>query len=121
MRKERRKVPSPHTSAALYEIKISYSAVPAKNARQGGRDTLLWLDYAGFGMEIYLDGKKINDHFYTGQQVPISLGYFDFPEKLTVKVNALKSDEQVYIEKWPELTNGKACSLNDVSVTEEYR
>ena len=72
-------------------------------------------------LTYYLDGKKINDHFYTGQQVPISLGYFDFPEKLTVKVNALKSDEQVYIEKWPELTNGKACSLNDVSVTEEYR
>lgn len=112
---------SEDSDSAVYEIKISYSAVPAKNARQSGRDTLLWLDYAGFGMEIYLDGKKINDHFYTGQQVPISLGYFDFPEKLTVKVNALKSDEQVYIEKWPELTNGKACSLNDVSVTEEYR
>lgn len=107
--------------SAAYEIEIAYPADFGKTTRQDGRDILLWLEYAGFGMEIYLGEKKINDHFYTGQQVPVSLGYFDFPEKLTVKVNALYADTKVFIEKWPELTDGRACSLNDVTVTEEYR
>lgn len=112
---------SENSDNAVYEIKVSYAETPDKKARQKGRDTLLWLDYSGFGMEIYLNGKKINDHFYTGQKVPVSLGYFDFPEQLTVKVDVLRADEKVYIEKWPKLTDGKACSLNGVSVTEEYR
>lgn len=112
---------SEEADSAVYEIEISYPAVLDRSARQSGRDTLLWLDYSGFGLEVYLDGKKINDHFYTGQQVPISLGYFDFPEKLTVKVNALYADTKVFIEKWPELSDGRACSLNGVSVSEEYR
>ena len=103
---------------AVYEITISY---PKKEDRLSGRDTLLWLEYAGYGMEIYLDGKKINDHFYTGQKVPVSLGYFDFPEKLEVVINTLKKDDWVYIENWPELQEGKACSLNGVEITEEYR
>lgn len=104
--------------SAVYEIGITYTE---KEERITGRDTILWLDYAGFGMEIYLGEQKINDHFYTGQQVPISLGYFDFPEKLTVLVKALKPDDRVYIEKWPELTDGRACCLNEVTVVEEYR
>ena len=94
---------------------------PEKEDRLTGRDTLLWLEYAGISMEIYLNGEKINDHFYTGQQVPVSLGYFDFPEKLEVVVNTLKEDDRVFIEKWPALTEGRACSLNRLEITEEYR
>ena len=103
---------------AEYQVDISY---PDQRDRMAGRDTFLWLDYSGFGLEVWLDGKKINDHFYTGQRVPISLGYFDFPPKLTVRVKALLEDDWVYIEKWPELVDGKVCSLDNVSVTEEYR
>lgn len=112
---------SAEADSAVYEIEIRYPAALDRSARQSGRDTLLWLDYSGFGMEVYLGGKKINDHFYTGQQVPISLGYFDFPERLTVRVNALYADTRVFIEKWPELSDGRACSLDSVSVAEEYR
>ncbi|MCM1542328.1 MAG: beta-galactosidase [Blautia sp.] len=103
---------------AVYEVAISY---PGKENRMTGRDTMLWLEYAGYGMEIYLDGKKINDHYYTGQEVLISLGYFDFPEKLEIVVNALKKDDRVFLEKWPEFKDGKACSLNRAEITEEYR
>lgn len=104
--------------SAVYEINISY---PEKEDRITGRDTLLWLGYIGFGMEIWKDGEKINDHFYTGQLVPVSLGYFDFPEKLTVVVKPLKEDSRVYLEKWPLLTDGRACSLDQVTVEEQYR
>lgn len=102
----------------VYEINISY---PEKENRMTGRDTLLWLDYTGFSMEIWMGEEKINDHFYTGQQVPLSLGYFDFPDKLTVVVKPLKEDSRVYLEKWPPLTDGRACSLEQVTVEEQYR
>lgn len=103
---------------SVYEITLSYSG---KEERSSGRDTLLWLDYAGIGMEVFLDGQKINDHFYTGQKVPVSLGYFGFPEKLEIVVSGLKEDDKVFIESWPEMKGGKACSLDRVEVTEEYR
>lgn len=103
---------------ATYEVKISYGN---KLDRSCGQDALLWIDYVGYGMDVYCGEEKINDHFYTGQLVPISLGYFGFPEKLTVKVNELKEDMWVYLEQWPELTDGRVCKLNGVNVTEEYR
>lgn len=102
----------------LYEITVSY---PEREDRLTGRDTLLWLSYSGNSMEIYLGKEKINDHFYTGQKVPVSLGYFGFPEKLQVAVNVLKKEDRVFIEKWPLLTEGSACSLDQVEITEEYR
>ena len=107
--------------SATYEITVSYPAGFDKAVRQTGRDMLLVISYAGFGMEVFLNGEKINDHFYTGQQVPISLGYFDFPEKITVVVKALHKDDWVFIEKWPELTDGKACRLEAAEIKEEFR
>ena len=101
-----------------YQVVIGY---PDQRDRMAGRDTFLWLDYSGFGLEVWLDGEKINDHFYTGQKVPISLGYFGFPKELTVRVKALHEDDWVYIEKWPELADGRVCSLDNVALTEEYR
>lgn len=89
--------------------------------RSEGRDTFLWLSYSGYSMEIFADGEKLNDHFYTGQQVPVSLGYFGFPTKLTVRVKALHENDKVFLEKLPEFTEGKACSLDAVEVTEELR
>lgn len=107
--------------SAVYEVAITYPAGFDKAARKSGRDTVLWIDYAGFGMDILMEGEKINDHFYTGQQVPVSLGYFDFPEKLTLKLRTLRKDAWVFIEKWPELKDGAVCELLGVSLTEEYR
>ena len=106
----------------MYEITIEY---PDRAQRVTGRDTILVLTYSGFGMDVYQgdcrEGKKINDHFYTGQQVPISLGYFDFPEKLSVAIRTLRKEDWVYIEEWPPLTDGRACKLEAVEIKEEYR
>lgn len=89
--------------------------------RSQGRDTILWLDYSGFSMEVFAGDEKLNDHFYTGQRVPISLGYFGFPKKLTVRVKALNREDGVFLEKLPEFTEGTACSLDALEVTEEFR
>ena len=89
--------------------------------RLQGRDVFLHLNYEGNRMDLYLGEKKINDHFYTGQEVPVSLGYFDFPEKLRVVVHALHEKEAVFLETWPELKDGMACRLNGVRVEEVFR
>lgn len=128
--------------SAEYEIRVRYFGGEDKNSgkcseeapgkcqendpgsyldRSEGRDTFLWLSYSGYSMEIFAGDEKLNDHFYTGQQVPISLGYFGFPEKLTVRVKALHRDDKVFLEKLPEFTEGRACSLDAVEVTEELR
>lgn len=103
---------------AVYEVSVTYFE---REDRLVGRDTLLWFTYAGNEIDFYLDGEKINDHFYTGQKVPISLGYFGFPGKLEVMVHTLKKEDWVFVEKWPELVDGRACRLESVEVTEEYR
>lgn len=37
-------------------------------------------------MEVFDGEEKINDYFYTGQEALLSLGYFEFPEKLKLVV-----------------------------------
>lgn len=97
-----------------YHVRLNYAGKKAE-------DYLLWIEYAGFGLEIRKDGEKINDHFYTGQKVPVSLRYFDFPENLEIKIQALHKEDWVFIEKWPRLKDDRACELIQVSVTEENR
>lgn len=97
-----------------YHVRLNYTGKKAE-------DYLLWIEYAGFGLEIRKDGEKINDHFYTGQKVPVSLRYFDFPENLEIKIQALHKEDWVFIEKWPRLKDDRACELIQVSVTEENR
>ena len=108
---------------AEYEIRVEYfDGLPGSCLdRSEGRDTFLRLSYSGYSMEIFADGGKLNDHFYTGQQVPLSLGYFGFPAKLTVRIKALREDDSVFLEKLPEFAEGRACSLDSVEVTEELR
>lgn len=104
--------------AARYEVLISYGK---ERNRQAGRDTLLMLSYSGNRMEIYAEGEKLNDHFYTGQEVPLSLGYFDFPTRLEITVYPLEENAPVFLEKWPRMEAGCACRLEDVKVVEQYR
>ncbi len=117
------KCPGDNAESRLGDGAESQPGVHAESCldRSEGRDIFLWLSYSGYSMEIFADGEKINDHFYTGQQVPVSLGYFGFPEKLTVRIKALHQDDKVFLEKLPEFTDGRACSLDAVEVVEELR
>ncbi len=99
-----------------YSVSISYGENMSTD-----RDLILWLDYVGFRMDVYAGDEKINDHFYTGQSVPLRLGYFGFPKTLTVKIKALRQDDWVYLEKWPQLTDGKACGLCGALLRDEQR
>ena len=100
-----------------YEIRIRYPQ-QAEGKRAGGQDAFLLFRYAGDRMNLFCEGKKINDYFYTGQEVPLSLGYFDFPDRLEAEIVALCEDTPVFLETWPEMENGTACRLENVSVKE---
>lgn len=109
---------------SVYEIRITYAEslrdACTDRSLSNSRDTLLRLSYAGERMALYLGTKKINDHFYTGQDVPISLRYFDFPEKLRLELEPLNENAPVYLEKWPRFEKGPACRLEKVTVQELY-
>lgn len=99
-----------------YTLKVCY---PEKLSRSKGEDVLLYLTYHGNGMEIFVQDKKVNDYFYTGQQALFSLGYFDFPKELTVKVKPLKEGAAVFLEKQPEFEQGVACRLQAVEAVSQ--
>ncbi len=80
------------------------------------RDTILFLDFGGDKIEIFRDGEMITDSYYTGEQVQISLRYFDFPEELRVKIYPLKEDDSKFLERWPQMKDGCACELYVVGV-----
>lgn len=89
--------------------------------RQDGHDIILTIRYTGERMNLFCNGEKINDHFYTGQEVPISLGYFGFPETLTLEILPLKPDTPVFLETWPEIDGDEICRLDGISVQESFR
>lgn len=107
---------------AVYKINISYPLFlhTKSEERQNGHDILLQLSYAGEHLEIFSDGRKLNDHFYTGQKVLFSLGYFDFPQELTVVVYMLHENDKIFIEEMPEFEHGCACELKQVDVKEWF-
>lgn len=104
---------------AVYEICISYPDGFDSSVREKGKDLILELDYSGFGMDVWMGEEKINDHFYDGERVPLSLGYFCFPESLKLHIRALHEKEPIFLEKWPKLVEGKACRLNGIFLREE--
>ena len=62
----------------------------------------------------------INDHFYTGQEVPVSMRYFGFPEKLLLVIQPLHKDEPVYLESWPEMKEDSVCGLEGVRMEQIF-
>lgn len=107
---------------AVYKLKLFYPdfVQGKKEERMKGHDVFASITYVGEHIEIFADGQKINDHFYTGQAVPISLGYFDFPEELEVVVYVLHEDDKIYIEDRPEFHNGTVCEVTETELTELF-
>lgn len=103
---------------AVYEIELCYPQMPD---RLGGEDVLLHVKFAGERMEVFSNGEKINDYFYTGQEALLSLGYFDFPQKLRAEVQTLHEKDAIFLEKRPPFTDGYACSINSVQSEMKFR
>ncbi len=102
---------------ATWDVEILY---PEAGCRED-RDCILWISYEGNSLTVFQGEEKIEDHFYTGEEVPVSLRYFGFPEKLRIEVEPLLEEDEIYLERAPRYEQGRACSLNFVKVTAEFR
>lgn len=107
------------SETAVYEIAFDYGE--EARSREEGRDSIVVLDFTAESVDVYCEGIKINDYFYTGQQAILSLGYFGFPLELTFVLHALHDSTEIYLEEWPEIDGGKICEIHSVSVREEFR
>ena len=67
-------------------------------------------------MEVFDGEEKINDYFYTGQEALLSLGYFEFPEKLKLVVYPLHPGDPIFLEKQPDAADGCACKIEKLHV-----
>ena len=94
-----------------YEITVEYG----KNIK----DCILELTYAGDSAQIYIEETLVNDHFYTGQKLELSMRYFDFPKRLRAVITPLEEGAPCFLEKWPQMENGRACRLERVEMREE--
>ena len=75
---------------ADYEISVTYA--PKYD------NTFLNFDFSGDGVDVIVDGEKVNDRYYNGYPFEVSLKHHDFPKALTLRVFALKKDDFVYLE-----------------------
>lgn len=92
-----------------YTVKVAYG-------RKKPEDVYLGLDFDGDLAEIYIDGEKVNDMYYTGVPFEVSMRYHGFPSEITLRLYPLSEGAEVYLEKQPKYENGTACSLKGISV-----
>lgn len=98
-----------------YRIELDYAE------ETEAEDVFLKLDYVGESLELFIDGKKEGDHFYTGQIWEIGLKRFGFPENVDITVHRLKRDMPVYLEQWPDLPEEGACRISRLTAEAEYK
>ena len=101
--------------------RLSFTYPQGRAPRGSGYDVLLTLRWAAESMDVFCGGEKINDYFFTGQDVLLSLGTFGFPDAIELVVHPLRADTHVFLERWPELHGGEACRVDSVSLTEQFR
>ena len=68
---------------AVYELKLAYPG------EKNYHDAFAFLTCYGNRMEVFDGEEKINDYFIPAQEAPLSLGYFEFPEKLKNSLSIL--------------------------------
>ncbi len=86
--------------------------------------------YAESEVDFYNKGELIADSFYTGQDWEIGLKRFIGSESRTslmenfeakMMIYPIKDNDQVYIQKRPEMENGEACRIKGVESIEQYK
>lgn len=95
-----------------YELIINYT--------ENMNDCFLQIDFGGDIAKLYVEGEWVDDWFYTGQTWEIGLKRFGFPKKIEIEIQALKENDQIFLEKWPKFNNGIACDIYQIEADTEY-
>jgi len=103
---------------ARYSISVS-------NMPEGRSEMFLHINYDGNMADMYRNGELIADNFYTGQEWEIGLKRFtdnsDGGFESEILISPLKEGDKIYLQTWPEMSNGIACKLNDMHLFAQYR
>lgn len=117
----------------VYEINVQYgreSKAQTNGVRSDhlvgkdridGYDCILAFDYVCESMDLYVNGRKVNDYFYTGQKAVFSLGYFDFPTTITAVLHPLHEGDHIYLQEWPKMEAGMACRIDAITIEEKFQ
>ena len=117
----------------IYEISVQYGRKSkvqkdgiqsdhlAGKDRIAGYDCILTFDYACENMNLYVNGRKVNDYFYTGQKAVFSLGYFDFPTQIIAVLRPLHEGDHIYLQEWPRMEEGSACRIDAITIEEKFK
>lgn len=105
--------------SASDEKKVYDIIVKSQDAAQN--DLFIQIDYAGDSGKLYLGETYIDDHFYTSRTWEIGTKRFGFPEKLRLEIMPLEENAPIFLEKWPEMKDGRACNVMQVTAESEYR
>ncbi len=86
--------------------------------------------YSESEIDYYGNDELIADSFFTGQEWEIGLKRFIGAENRNtlmkefsgkIKIYPLYKDDKVYLQKWPDMEDGKACRVNGASSVAQYR
>ena len=117
----------------IYEINVQYGRESKAQTdgvladhlvgkdRIAGYDCILTFDYACESMDLYVNGRKVNDYFYTGQKAVFGLGYFDFPTQITAVLHPLHEGDHIYLQEWPQMENGTVCQIDTITIEEKFQ
>ncbi|MCD1655144.1 beta-galactosidase [Treponema zuelzerae] len=86
-----------------------------------GDDAVLSLSYLGDSARLYEQGSLIADNFWLAPELNWDICLRRFGKgkahRLRLEIQALAKDDRVFLETWPPMENGRACSLNAASMT----
>lgn len=84
------------------------------------QECFLQVPYQGSLAELFVDGVKVADHLYDGENWEVALRRFGYPETITLRIYALFEGMPVYVQNPPEYVDGRALALGEVTLVNEY-
>ena len=83
---------------------------------KNNKNAYMSLSFFGDSIDLYINGKKENDHFYYGRPFEIGLKDYGYPREVEVRIHPLHQNEKVYVEVPLSYKGGVACELTGVSL-----
>jgi phage tail protein X len=123
--KEAAEVQSPDRST--YRITVNNIDITAE-------ETYLMIQYTGDHAGMFHNGAIVADSFYTGQIWETGILRFLENDRdkagednirtefsAEIAITPLYENSEKYLEIWPEMNEGRACGIDDISITTIYR
>lgn len=90
----------------VFEVELAYTGK--------SNDCFLRIDFGGDMAKLFINEEWVDDWFYTGETWEIGMKRFGFPNKLTIEIQALEENAELFLEKWPNFKEGMACDIYDI-------